>query len=147
MHGEGADTEKLIQRASQGDKAASHDLLIRHQDRLLKMVAVHLDRRVARRIDPADVVQEALVDAARKLSDYVRDRPLPFYPWLRQIAWEHLVKAHNKHLRAQKHSVAREEPGGIQLPEESAVQLANRLVSRGSSPSRHVLREELRGQV
>ena len=25
--------------------------------------------------------------------DYLRDRPLPFYPWLRQFAWERLVEA------------------------------------------------------
>jgi hypothetical protein len=33
------------------------------------MVAVRLDRRVAARVDPSDVVQEALPEAALKVSD------------------------------------------------------------------------------
>ena len=36
------------------------------------MVAVRLDRRLAARVDPSDVVQEALAEADRRLDDYLR---------------------------------------------------------------------------
>jgi RNA polymerase sigma-70 factor (ECF subfamily) len=142
-----ADTEELIESASRGDAAARQQLLGRYRDRLRRMVAVRLDRRLAARLDPSDVVQEALLDAAQQLADYLRQRPLPFYPWLRRFAWEHLVKLHQLHLAARKRSAAREEPQPLALPDESAQELAQRLVAPGTSPSNHLLREELRGRV
>src|SRR5262249_6811665 len=120
---------------------------LRHRGRLRKMIAFHLDRRLAARVDPSDVVQEALVDAADKLSDYLRHRPLPFYPWLRQLAWERLVKLHRRHLRAAKRDVRQEEPDVLDLPDESAVLLANRLLDTSSSPSKKILLEEMRERV
>src|SRR5436190_19916529 len=69
-----ADTEELLQRAQDGEEAARRQLLTRHQARLRQMVAVRLDRRVAARLDPSDVVQEALMEAHGKLSDYLRSR-------------------------------------------------------------------------
>ena len=80
------DTDELIAGASRGDDRARQQLLDRHRGRLRRMVAVRLDRRLAPRIDPSDVVQETLGEAAAKLSGYLRDRPLPFYPWLRRLA-------------------------------------------------------------
>src|SRR5437879_13760810 len=92
------ETENRIVRARGGDGEAREKLLVRHRDRLRRMVAVRLDRRLAARLDPSDVVQEAPVDAAQRLSDYLEKRPLPCYPWLRRLAWEHLLKARERHL-------------------------------------------------
>jgi hypothetical protein len=78
------DTDELLRRAEHGDEQARQTVLIRHRQRLKHMVALRLDRRLAARIDPSDVVQEALLDAARGFDDYLRRRPLPFYPWLRR---------------------------------------------------------------
>jgi RNA polymerase sigma-70 factor (ECF subfamily) len=142
-----ADSEELIARAGGGDSSARDQLLLRHRDRLCRMVAVHLDRRLAARVDPSDVVQEALLDAARKLPAYLRQRPLPFYPWLRRLAWEHLVRLHQRHLHASKRSALREEQRGLGLSDESALALAQRLVAPGTSPSNRLVREELRGRV
>jgi RNA polymerase sigma factor (sigma-70 family) len=89
-------------------------------------------------------VQDTLAKADRLLLDYVRERPLPFYPWLRQIAADRLADAHRRHLHAGKRSVRREEPAG--LPEESAVELAERLLA-GNGPSAGLRREERRARV
>ena len=61
------DTEALLRAAGDGDAAAREQLLARHRDRLRRMVAVRLDGRLAARVDPSDVVQEALIEADRKL--------------------------------------------------------------------------------
>jgi RNA polymerase sigma-70 factor, ECF subfamily len=140
-------TDLLLDRAAHGDQPARQQLLGRHRARLRKMVAVHLDRRLTTRVDPSDVVQEALADAARQLSDYLTRRPLPFYPWLRQLAWDRIVDLHRRHVKAGKRSVTREEPDVLQLPDESAAQLASRLIDPGVSPSEHVVREELHRRV
>jgi RNA polymerase sigma-70 factor (ECF subfamily) len=140
-------TDELLAGAQRGDGAARQQLLARHRARLRKMVACRLDRRLAARLDPSDVVQEVLAEADRELADYLEHRPLPFYPWLRQLAWDRLVDLHRRHLQAGKRSVRREEMGVLDLPDESAVELAGRLVHRGSSPSRQLLREEQRARV
>jgi RNA polymerase sigma-70 factor (ECF subfamily) len=139
------DLEALLQRAGQDDPLARQQLLVRHQQRLRQMVAVRMDRRLAARIDPSDVVQETLADALQLLPDYLRDQPLPFYPWLRQLAWKRLAELYRRHVQAQKRSVRREEHRPPALPDESALELANRLLARGSSPSARLRREELRG--
>jgi RNA polymerase sigma-70 factor (ECF subfamily) len=139
------DTEQLLERIGRGDAAARQQLLARHRDRLRRMVALRLDRRLAARVDPSDIVQDSLAAANRQLSDYLRRRPLPFYPWLRQIAWERVAKEYERHVRAQRRSVTREEPPP--LPGESVMHLARRLIASATSPSRRLLREELRHRV
>jgi RNA polymerase sigma-70 factor (ECF subfamily) len=74
------DTDELLRRADEGDASAAGELLGRHRARLRQMVAVRIDPRLAARVDPSDVVQEALAEATQKLPDYLRHRPLPFYP-------------------------------------------------------------------
>src|SRR5260370_37928574 len=111
------------------------------------MVGLRMDRRLAAGLDPSDVVQETLAEAVCQLSDYLRRRPLPFYPWLRQLAWERLVELHRRHVRAQKRSVRREERQSPPLPNSSAQELAERLVAPGSTPHAHRKRREAPDQV
>ena len=139
-----SDTEQLLDRAAAGDGSARDQLLERHRPKLKRMVAVRLDRRIAARVDPSDVVQEALADAARRLDDYLRKRPMPYYPWLRRLAWDRLDKAHRRHT-ARRRSVDREEPPD--LPNESALKLADRLLAPNTDPARAVLRKEKRERV
>jgi RNA polymerase sigma-70 factor (ECF subfamily) len=140
------DTEQLLAQVRQGNEQARQQLLTRHRSRLRRMVSVHLDRRFIARIDPSDVVQEALAEAARRLDDYLQQPPLPFYAWLRRLAWERLVKLQRHHQR-QRRSVRKEEPGFFELPDESAVLLAQRLIASGTSPSRNLVREELQRRI
>lgn len=141
------DTEELLRRAARGEGPAREELLVRHRDRLRQMVAFRLDRRLLARVDPSDVVQEALTDAARKLPGYLRDRPLPFYPWLRQLALERIVELHRRHIQAGKRSVMREEAQPLPLTDESTLELAHRLLAGGPTPVGQLLRDELRGRV
>jgi RNA polymerase sigma-70 factor (ECF subfamily) len=142
-----AEIEELITRAAAGDDSACQQLLVLHRDRLCRMVAAHIDGRLAARIDASDVVQETLVEAARKLSEYLQHRPIAFYPWLRRIAWEHLLKAHERHVTARRRSVVREQHQSPALTDASVMALADRLVAPGTSPSNRLLREELRDRV
>jgi RNA polymerase sigma-70 factor (ECF subfamily) len=141
------DTDQLLAEVSRGDSSARSQLLDRHRDRLRHMVAVRMDRRLAARFDPSDVVQEVLLEADRHLADYLEHRPLPFYPWLRQFAMNRLIDLHRRHLHAGRRSVSREEMPGPPLPDESADELVRRLFARDSSPSARLEREETRQQV
>ena len=140
-----SDAEELVRRAGGGDPSARLELLGRYRERLSRMVEVRLDRRLAPRLDPSDVVQDALADAARGLDSYLRDPPLPFYPWLRQLASEQIARTYERHVKAGKRSVIREEP--MPLPDASVARLAVRLASGGTSPSGRVIRDEQRALV
>lgn len=141
------DTEELVRRADEGDVSAMRALFERHRGRLAKMVEVRMDPRMRRRVDPSDVVQETLVAASQSMERYLAEKPLPFYPWLRQIAWEKLVHLHDRHVRAAKRSVQREHFFQPDLSEESVLELAERFLGSASSPSDAVLRKELRERV
>ncbi len=140
-------TGELLRRAAQGDGDAMNGLLNHCRPRLWRMVAVRMDPRLAARVDPSDVVQETLMEAARKLPDYIAQRRLPFYPWLRELAWEHLVRLHRRHIGAQRRSVTREEPVDLRLSDESAVELARQLAASGSRPSGRMIRREVQERV
>jgi RNA polymerase sigma-70 factor (ECF subfamily) len=87
------------------------------------------------------------MDAETHLSDYLRKRPLPVYPWLRQIAWQRLVDLHHHHLNRQKRSVRRERDGLLDLPDASAHRLADHFVDNRTGPSARLMRDELRARV
>jgi RNA polymerase sigma-70 factor (ECF subfamily) len=140
------DTEELLRRTRQGERDARCRLLQRHRGRLRRMVALRLDPRLAARVDPSDVVQETLAEADRRLEEYARARPLPFYPWLRQLACDRLAEQYRRHIRADRRSVTREEVKHS-LPDASALQLADRLLARVDSPSAALQQRELRDRV
>lgn len=139
----GPDTEQLLQSAKAGDLRAREELFGRFRGRLRKMVSLRIDRRVAARIDASDVVQEAMVDACRRLGDYL-DRPQrAFYPWLRQITWDRLVDLQRRHIGAEKRSVLREQACSRNLSDESVSELAQNLLHSTISPAQRVIRGEM----
>ena len=142
-----ADTDQLLDAASAGRDSASEELLARHRPRLRKMIAVRMDDRLAARVDPSDVIQDAMAEAHRRLPKYLTDRSVAFYPWLRQIAWEKLVQLNRRHIYAQRRSVERESAHQLELPDQSAMELAERLAGSDASPSQQALRAELQQRI
>lgn len=138
------DTEQLLAAARDGDESARGRLLDRHRQRLRGMVAVRMDPRLAARVDPSDLVQETLAVAHCRLDDYLKRKPLPFYPWLRQIAVDRLVDLHRRHVRAGKRAVGREGRGGLFLSDESMLELGRRVAGSRSTPSSRLRRDDRR---
>lgn len=87
------DTDELLRRAEHGDEQARQTVLVRHRERLKQMVAVHMDRRLAARIDP---FAETLVFCRRghELSSKTPCWPYPFAQWMRNC--ERLVELDGK---------------------------------------------------
>jgi RNA polymerase sigma-70 factor (ECF subfamily) len=138
--------EVLIDQAFRGDEAARHALLEQNRERLRRMVAARLDRRVASRIDPSDIVQETLAHAARRMDEYFRDRAIPFRSWLRQVAKERVIDAHRRHIIAGRRSINRESRAD-ERPDASAGELVGRLEANDTSPSNRLWREERHERV
>jgi DNA-directed RNA polymerase specialized sigma24 family protein len=100
------------------------------------MIAFRMDRRLLNRVDPSDILQETLILANHRLDKYLREQPIPFYPWLRKLAWDQLVAFHRKHLYAGRRTRRREKDLVPALSDDSVAELASRLTQRELSPSR-----------
>lgn len=141
-----SDTEQLLALVATGDEAATQTLLQRHRRRLVAMVGLRMDGRLAARFDPSDVVQDALAEAAKRLPQYARQQPMPFYPWLRSMAWEKLIQLQRQHLHAKRRTVQREE-AFFPLSQESELLLVDRIANSTLGASRQVLQREICGRV
>jgi RNA polymerase sigma-70 factor, ECF subfamily len=137
-------TEELLQRARQGDRTAVEQLLGQFRESLRRMIALRLDPALTARLDASDVVQDVLVEASRRLDDYLRSSTMPFHLWLRHIAKDHVIDAHRKHRKAQRRSIDREQslvPRG--LAENSSVQMMGQILDQEMTPATAAIRQEL----
>jgi RNA polymerase sigma-70 factor (ECF subfamily) len=138
-----SEVREWLTRAADGDADSWRLLLENHHDRLRRMVAVRLDPRLQGRVDPSDVLQEAYLEAAARLGDYLRRPGLPFHLWLRLVAGDRLAKLHRSHLGTQMRSVAREVPLDLlPAPDASSAVLAAALAGRVDRPSEAAVRAE-----
>src|SRR5215218_8707874 len=103
-------TERLLEEARKGDRGAFELLFGMHRAYLLQFVERRLGPKVRARIDASDVVQEAQAEAFFRLKDFLTRRPVPFRFWLRQTAYERLVKLRRRHVGAARRNVEREAP-------------------------------------
>jgi RNA polymerase sigma-70 factor (ECF subfamily) len=138
-----AETSGLLAQAGAGERRAFERLFDRHRAYLLRVVAARLDSGASARIDPSDVVQEAQLEAYRRLPDYLAARPMPFRLWLRKTAQERVLMARRQHLQARRRSATREVP----LPDRSSLLLARPFLAAGSTPSQKLRRVELADRV
>jgi len=140
--GAGESTD-LITRAAAGDVDARNTLFAQHTERLQRMVRLRLSRRLQGRVDEGDVVQEALLEAARKLNEYLQRPDAPFYLWLRHLTGLKLAELHRHHLGTQMRDADREVSiyRGA-LPEADSMSLAAHLLGTITSPSQVAVRAE-----
>lgn len=136
-------TAELLEQLRGGDVAAFDRLLDRHRRYLRQTVELRLDPRLRTRLDPSDVVQDAQLEATRRIDDYLADVPMPFRLWLRQLALDRLAMARRRHLGAARRSVRQE----VAAVAQSSVCLAERLLAAGPAPDHALAREELAARV
>ena len=145
MTGESDETSGLIRRAASGEEEALRELFSRHCDRLKRMVHLRLSRRLAGRVDDSDVLQEACLEAARRLEEYLREPKLPFFLWLRHLTALKLAEVHRRHLGTQLRDADREVTlhRGM-LPLADSVSLAAQLLGTLTTPSQALIKAETR---
>jgi RNA polymerase sigma-70 factor (ECF subfamily) len=138
-------TQQLLLQAEGGNPQAVNKLLERHRQALRRMVAARMDRGMVQRVDASDIVQETLIEAHRRLSDYIHDGSMPFHLWLRQIAKDRLIDAHRRN-RAQRRDVGREHALHAAPTGQSSLDLAAQLCDMELTPAAQALRKELEGR-
>lgn len=140
--------DEVLRRAVDGDGHALGSLLTPYRDRLRRMVALRMDRRLQGRIDPSDVIQETFLEASTRLAEYERNPSMPFFLWLRFLAAQKLVTLHRHHLGVRMRNAGQQVPlfPGPQ-PEPSSAALAARLVAHDLRPSEVAIRAERKVRV
>jgi RNA polymerase sigma-70 factor (ECF subfamily) len=133
------DTDRLLRQVRAGDRQAFDRLFACHRLYLRRFVDLRLDPRLRPRVDPSDVVQEAQLEAVRRLDAYLERPLLPFRLWLRQIAHDRLLKLRRYHIGSARRTLVREVP----LPDQSSLQLAQHLLARGPAPGEQLDSDEL----
>jgi RNA polymerase sigma-70 factor (ECF subfamily) len=138
-------TRELLDRLARADDPAAADRLwARHREPLRRMIDMRLDHAIGRRVDASDVVQDVLIEASRRLSDYLRNPAMPFHLWLRQIARDRMIDEHRRHRVAARRSLDRERSlAAPEYADRSGFDLAAGLRDGALTPAAASLRREL----
>jgi RNA polymerase sigma-70 factor (ECF subfamily) len=138
-----SDPDALLARATAGDANALADLFTGYRERLKRMVALRLDRRLTGRVDPSDIIQEAFLEVHKRFKEYARDASVPFFLWLRLVTGQKLTDCHRHHLGAKMRDAGQEVSlyRGA-MPQASSVSLAAQLLGKLTSASQAAIRAE-----
>ena len=132
----------------EGGQAALAEAFMDHRARLRRMVDLRLDRRVAARVDPSDVLQEAYLDASRQLEQYLANPPMSLFLWLRFLTGQRLMATHRQHLGVQKRDAKQEVALQCRVgPEADSHSLTCELLGPVTSPSMAAMRGEMQAAL
>ena len=93
--------------------------------------------------DPSDVLQDAFLDAANRLEEFIRNPEVSIFMWMRFLTGQKLQALHRKHLGARMRDVRQEiSLYRGSLPQASSEALAERLLGYEPSPSDAAMRAE-----
>ncbi|MCA9138234.1 MAG: sigma-70 family RNA polymerase sigma factor [Planctomycetales bacterium] len=141
-------TETLLSAAREGDSDAVNRLLEKHRAPIRRLVELRLDRKVQRRVDVSDVVQDVMVEASGRLEKYLADPSMAFHLWLRQIAWDRIIDTYRRHRVSAKRNMDREQPIASPAgPDQSTMELAAQLCDPGLTPAAAATQREIAQRV
>lgn len=143
------DTEELLAGVRRGDPSARDKLFDRHRNAIRRMIDLRMDRVLERRVDASDIVQDVLIEANRRLANYLQDPVMPFHLWLRQMAKDRLIDAHRRHRVAARRSMDREQPLAAATKDEGSVldlagQLSDGQLTPAAAATWHELQRRFR---
>ena len=143
MWPEPQNTQQLLTNIKQGDSDAINQLLERHRVAVRRMVDLRMDQMLKRRVDASDIVQEVMIEANRRLHDYLENPVMPFHLWIRQMAKDRLIDAHRRHRGAARRSLDREQPLAAAAADESSADLVAQLSDHQLTPAAAATWQEL----
>jgi len=134
---DGPSIEHLVAKARQGETEPLGQLLQTYRNYLTILATTQLDRRLRRRMNPSDLVQETMLAAHCDFGKFRGSSERELLAWLRQILINCLHHAMETHLDAKRRDVRREisvEQVSAVL-DRSVVNFVQVLADRGPSPS------------
>jgi len=133
--------EKLIAAARAGDSMTLGQLLESYRDYLRLLARIEIGRRLQRKVDASDLVQEVFLDAHRQFPEFRGSAEGQFVQWLRRILAGTLARQVRHYIGTQARDVRLEV--GIEADiDHSANGLSLIPIDPQSSPSHHAARGE-----
>lgn len=142
------DDSGIRERLIDNDQQALAELFALHRQRLWRVAHFRTDGRLSARIDPDDVLQDAFLDASRRLHHYSADSPYSPFVWLRMIVAQTLADAHRRHLGTKQRDASREtkvRSGGG--PDDTVLSIAHFLIGHFTSPSMAAVKTEQSAKI
>ncbi|MGQ0637492.1 MAG: sigma-70 family RNA polymerase sigma factor [Planctomycetaceae bacterium] len=136
-----ADTTELLVQARAGSEHDRGVLLERYRNYLELLARVELGRRLQRKVDTADVVQETFLEAHRNFHRFRGASESEFIGWLREILGSRIADLVRRYVGTKGRDVRRERPLSVDFDQSSRV-LDRGMVALNSTPSQQVIRRE-----
>jgi RNA polymerase sigma-70 factor (ECF subfamily) len=126
----------ILEQVRGGNTESLGSLLNLYRNYMLVVAANHLDRRLRQRLDPSDLVQEAMLAAHRDFGDFRGRTEREFMGWLRKILVHCIGHAVETHVKARKRDIRREAPQQPSTETSDAGNLwIHNVTGRDSTPS------------
>ena len=133
--------DEAIQRLQAGGESALAELFSEYRPRLERLIEFRLDPRLKSRLDPADVLQDAYLEMARRHQEFMNDGRVSFYVWARQLTVQSLINLQRRHF-GQKRSPQNEFQFFQSASESTTGSIAQILYAQLTSPSGAAIRAE-----
>jgi RNA polymerase sigma-70 factor (ECF subfamily) len=130
-----ADLSDDSRRLVEGGSNALPELFSRYRERLERMVEFRLDPRIRMRIDPADILQDAYLEIARRLKDYASAPRVSCFVWMRQQTMQVMIDSQRRQFREKRNPLREVTAGYQQSAEGTSIAIARYLIADMTSPS------------
>lgn len=107
----------------------------KHREQLRKTVVSNLDQRLARRVDPSDILQDAYIEAIKRYDRFLATKPMDLFDWLRVITKNITRNTNSFHINAGKRS--------LRVEKEVEPDAQASIVKEQSTPSHTVIKREM----
>jgi RNA polymerase sigma-70 factor (ECF subfamily) len=136
-----SDPEQLLRQARAEQGSAFGQLLELYRRYLELLARVQIGRRLQRKVDAADLVQDTFLEAHRHFGRFQGSTEAEFVSWLRQILAANLAMLLRHYLGTRGRDVRLERELAFELDRSSQV-LDRGLLAASSSPSQQAARRE-----
>ncbi len=128
----------------EGGKPALASLFLQYRDRLERIVCFRIDSRIRGRLDPADVLQEAYIEIAKRIDEFVTRSDVSFFVWARQRTVQTLIDMQRRQFR-ERRDINREVRFSADPDDQgtgTSLSIARFLIDQITSPSLAAVRAE-----
>lgn len=131
-----------IEQLRAGGEAALAELFEKYRGPLERMLEFRLDDRVRGRVDSEDVLQEAYIEMARRLPEYLAAATVSVFIWMRQQTYQVLIGVQRRHF-GQKRDPRFEVTHALSPdPNATSLSILSAFAEQMTSPSQALMREE-----
>ncbi len=123
------------QRLIDGGDAALAEIFLEYRERLERIVAFRLDTRIQGRVDPADILQEAYLEIARRYREFIETPTVSFFVWMRQRTLQTMIDIHREHFREKRDANREIRYASQPTSQATSLSIARFLMDEVTSPS------------